>query len=253
MQSALRQKRLQQLGIESWLPRYQLPSAKPGLVARVALQSQVLSEPENFNKPQGNAGRSAASLWQDSAANTKTPIVPAKSSEPVVSNIQTDVSDLTVQRVVEQTDEPQSLPTVRQSISDDFELHIMDCAGHLLLVDEGHRSLQQAQLLGSLLYALSQLLDTSLSAQVVPFSAQQVRQSAGIKPQDMLEGLLQRRLMEVSTPRILLLGDLPKQLLGQRFSSDSVFQVNTHSTAAMLQEPSLKAEVWRDLQAFISS
>lgn len=240
MLSAARQETLKQLGIDVWLPSKALPGAKEAPVyALKPAPDPLLKKSSGSTIPESGGqksqgARSAASLWQDNEQKTKpvdkaeTPAAPSP-AEPAVA--QESARSLSVQ-------------------ADNLELHILDCPGQLLLVDEAHQSLQQAQLLGNMLFALGQLLQQNLNAQPVPFSAVELSRAPGVNPQAVLEGLLQRRLLEAKTPRVLLMGDIPASALATHFDAHDVQVVSTVSSAAMLAEPACKATVWQQLQAF---
>lgn len=247
MLNAARQETLKQLGIDVWLPSKALPGAKeaPVYALKPAPDPLLKKSPESTIPASGGqksqGARSAASLWQDNEQKAK-PV--DKAEAPAVRAKPASAPSPAEPAVAQEPTRP--LPVQ----ADNLELHILDCPGQLLLVDEAHQSLQQAQLLGNMLFALGQLLQQNLNAQPVPFSAVELSRAPGVNPQAVLEGLLQRRLLEAKTPRVLLMGDIPGSVLATHFDAHDVQVVSTVSSAAMLAEPACKATVWQQLQAF---
>lgn len=250
MHAAQQLQTLEQLGIDVWLPTQALPGARAGAVyalteAAVALEVPAARPAASASAP----SRSAASLWQDDKprADGKSAAV---ANAPVAAKRRAENVQVRTANSVEKPQKTANPPAAIQASVDKLELHILDCPGQLLLVDEAHQSLQQQQLLGNMLFALGQMLQLSLNAQPVPFSAVELSRAPGVNPQAVLEGLLHRRLSEANTQRVLLMGETPSKVLASHFDSDNVRVVSTVSSAAMLRDSALKAQVWQCLQAF---
>ena len=246
MQANRRQHYLAALGIESWLPRQQLPGAAAGPVYVRKSAQRSAATTEAREAPVGTRNRFANTM--DNAAAAAAPLSPheltstAPQREAIVAAQQ---------------------PAARPATGASFQLAFYTWAPDLLIVDEGQDARLQQQLISNLLFALGHTNLQRQSPDYFNWPMPGGRRTYALSPHEMVFGALQRMLEQHTPAHMLLMGELAVQqvlgvdnaewVAGKTLDASPLYSgvtlLTTHSTATLLESPLLKAETWQHLQA----
>ena len=244
MQASRRQHYLAAIGIESWLPRQQLPGAAAGPVyVRKSAQHSAATIAAK-EAPVGTHNRFANTM--DSAA-----AAPLSPHELTSTAPQRDA--------VVTASQPAATPATDAS----FQLAFYTWAPDLLIVDEGQDARLQQQLISNLLFALGHTNLQRQSPDYFNWPMPGGRRTYALSPHEMVFGALQRMLEQHTPAHMLLMGELAVQqvlgvdnaewVAGKTLDASPLYSgvtlLTTHSTATLLESPLLKAETWQHLQA----
>ncbi len=249
-----RQHYLSAMGIESWLPRQQLPGAAAGPVyVKKMVQHSAAPIDAVIDVPAREVPASARNRFANTMDSVAAPSAPAQSQHELASAA--PGKDTTVSL-------PQKAATSTNKAS--FQLAFYPWAPDLLIVDQGQDARLQQQLISNLLFALGH---TNLQRQPPDYFNWPMRggrQTFALSPHEMVFGALQRMLEQHTPAHILLMGELAvQQVLGVDGDDEwvagkvleasplyaGVTLLTTHSTTTLLEQPLLKAETWQHLQA----
>lgn len=253
MNASRRQHYLSAMGIESWLPRQQLPGAAAGpvYVRKISQHSAALIDTP-IDVPAREVPASAPNRFASTMDSVAAPSVPVQSQYKLAGTA--PKQDTTVP-VPQQA----AMPTTKAS----FQLAFYTWTADLLIVDQGHDARLQQQLISNLLFALGH---TSLQRQTPDYFNWPVsggRQTLSMSPHEMVFGALQRMLEQHAPTHMLLMGELAVQhvlgvdddawVAGKALDASPLYAgvtlLTTHSTATLLEKPLLKAQTWQHLQA----
>lgn len=240
MNSSRRLQYLSAMGIDCWLPYQQLPGAAPGRVWRRQVINKHREPPPA--QPLPGLADSAASLMLATAErrhNPKSAKLPATAATPLPAS------------------------PAEAASADAFRLGFYTSTSSLLVVDQVVEAAPQRQLIGNLLFALGHTELAHNQPDYFDWPVANDRRGLDLSPHEMVYGALQRLLEQHNPRQILLLGALAAQhvlgiasadfIPGMALESSPLYAgvslIGTHSSAAMLENPLLKAETWQHLQS----
>ncbi len=246
MNSARRLQYLTALDIVPLRPHRSVPGAKPSALVtrRKAEPASTLQQGVVERQPQAPSGQGrprAADMLGSTAASAKprrtrhsTPKAPQTPEQPQ--------ADVTKQ-------------TPAQAAPSAAAFFVLECPAELLIVDLGHHSDAQLQLLRNIMFALTRRPMEEYRALPVDWAQTSIAGDVA----DVVRGLVDRSAVQYNTARLLLMGEAAQQLFCPQPGhgvlqaiSDShpgLSAVGTYSSADLLQQPLLKAETWQHVQA----
>lgn len=251
MNELQRQAYLQAMGVDSYMPRLQLPGALPSAlcvipVAPVAISEKpsgpLASPPHLPADSQGSAAAMQALLGESSSARQE-PSAP-------------------VGRVVEAAGEAGQSPVERSGqVTPHFALSIIRGA-QLLVIDDGLQGAinpsEYLQLLQNILFALGagkQVL--AIDAFVWPMVKNSQVDQSELAARQTLQAILAKQIQQLDARFVILMGDIAAHYSGaESMPAGEMIEVPdlsapvicTQSASSLLSNPDLKACMWSQLQ-----